>query len=294
MDATRAGASAGGEAPSATEADPAALVPPPDSLAAELDEGPVAGAASAGNGSGKPVDEQALDEFLATEALREMEREVSRVLASFKLNPFDVLGLPLTASPDDAVKQFRERSLLVHPDKVPAGLRERAQKAFQLLNAAKRDMEDPEKLASLNAALSKARALVTAERDELAQKQLLEFKRQHGSSVPAPAPKFSSTFEEEVAAKLKEVILEAEFRKRQLLKAAAQAESEVAASRERMAKEAEERLKEQKDWEEGREKRVSSWRDFNKKQLQKKRPLPFQNAPAASDARDVRPRLAPQ
>lgn len=70
-----------------------------------------------------------LNSFLREVASQEREEEVGRVLGkALKLDPFDVLQIPPTASAAEATKAFRRISLLVHPDKVGAELRESARK----------------------------------------------------------------------------------------------------------------------------------------------------------------------
>lgn len=43
---------------------------------------------------------------------------MERVLAAFKLNPYDVLEVPLEADEKEINKIYRKKSLLLHPDKV--------------------------------------------------------------------------------------------------------------------------------------------------------------------------------
>jgi len=40
-----------------------------------------------------------------------------RILWSFKLNPYEKLNLPFTATPEEVRRQYRKISLMVHPDK---------------------------------------------------------------------------------------------------------------------------------------------------------------------------------
>jgi len=59
-----------------------------------------------------------LDKVIAKDAsdfIRELE--VERIIRAFKLNPYDILDLPVGASENDVKKQYRKKSLLIHPDK---------------------------------------------------------------------------------------------------------------------------------------------------------------------------------
>lgn len=52
------------------------------------------------------------------------EDEIKRVLASFKLNPLDILDIPVDATLSDINKKYRSLSLLCHPDKCGAAIRD--------------------------------------------------------------------------------------------------------------------------------------------------------------------------
>ncbi len=43
--------------------------------------------------------------------------QVERIIAAFKLNPYDILDLPISSTESDIKKQYRKKSLLIHPDK---------------------------------------------------------------------------------------------------------------------------------------------------------------------------------
>lgn len=47
--------------------------------------------------------------------------EIDRILGAFRLNPYDVLEVPLEADDKEINKIFRKKSLLIHPDKVKHG-----------------------------------------------------------------------------------------------------------------------------------------------------------------------------
>jgi len=91
-----------------------------------------------------------LNEFLYDIGQLDREKEISRVLSEFKLNPLAVLGLPSEPSDTKVANVYKRLSLLCHPDKVKPELRERAQNAFTLLAAAKAALGDLEKRSALN------------------------------------------------------------------------------------------------------------------------------------------------
>lgn len=47
--------------------------------------------------------------------------EIDRILSAFRLNPYDVLEVPLEADDKEINKIYRKKSLLIHPDKVKHG-----------------------------------------------------------------------------------------------------------------------------------------------------------------------------
>ncbi|KAJ3623605.1 hypothetical protein Zmor_004414 [Zophobas morio] len=78
---------------------------------------------------------QTIREFSETEAALEVER----ILKAFKLNPWEQLGVDIDASTEEINKQYRKRSLLVHPDRCK---HPQAKIAFQLLATAKKEIEE--------------------------------------------------------------------------------------------------------------------------------------------------------
>ena len=88
--------------------------------------------------------------------MREVDREneVNRILGAFKLNPFEQLGLRFDATPEDAKRQYRKTSLMVHPDKCK---HPRATDAFEVLGIASKELGDEEKTRELLYILNLAR-----------------------------------------------------------------------------------------------------------------------------------------
>merc|ERR1719266_419476 len=246
------------------------------------------------------VNTQQLDDFLYETNQIQRERAINRVLTAFRLNALDVLDLPSEPTPSQIKKQYRKLSLLCHPDKCKPEFREKAQQAFTLLAASKAEWTEEDKREHLNKFITKAREKVTnrkldrwrklqkEKRKELMaavpQQQMLlnaEAKREAAAKLAAAfskvePPDFTkdTDFEMLVRAEVKELIIEREWKKRQLMKAAQREETIQAELRkeeeEKNANEAEEKKK----WEDGREKRINSWRNFmNKSKKKKKRKM---------------------
>jgi len=230
------------------------------------------------------------------------EKEIDRVLRSFHFDPFDVMATRTDALIADIKKEYRRLSLLCHPDKCKEAYKEKAQKAFAMLAKAKAELLEDDKRPAIDEVVIKARARIKGKKEMVNAKQRKE--REKARSARAQARKSlidGATFDAEqvrqdkeeeeqdklkvdvtldedfdglVKADVKELIIDREWKKRQMMKAA-QAEEE------RQQKEkadddivkAEEK-KRKEDWEEGRGGRVNSWRDFmTKGKKSKKRKL---------------------
>ncbi|ODN84312.1 hypothetical protein, variant [Cryptococcus amylolentus CBS 6039] len=170
------------------------------------------------------------------------ELEVERVLKAFKLNPYDILDLPLSATESDVKKQYRKKSLLIHPDKYK---HERGLEAFDFLKKAHDHLIDLDKRKDIDMIMTHARTQVL--------KTILGsgFSTNVADDDPRLA-NLSPPFEQQVRAKGREILVEDELARRRKTKLAyanegaekAKAEAEIA-SRKR-------KLEEQSKWEAGR------------------------------------------
>eukprot|EP00468_Gymnochlora_sp_CCMP2014_P012357 CAMPEP_0167754962 /NCGR_PEP_ID=MMETSP0110_2-20121227/8562_1 /TAXON_ID=629695 /ORGANISM="Gymnochlora sp., Strain CCMP2014" /LENGTH=350 /DNA_ID=CAMNT_0007640901 /DNA_START=1724 /DNA_END=2772 /DNA_ORIENTATION=- len=232
----------------------------------------------------------------------ERKLEIDRILNAFKLDPFTILDLPYNCTGSQIQKHYRKVSLRCHPDKVPQELRDRAEDAFSKLQAAKAALTKPKQRLQVNEMVDKAKRRVMKARADLKAKQEREAKLSQASKAPSrkltDAEKLlkilkrdkeeeeererqndilasggkdpvkeaekDPKFHEEVRAMVKEMMIEREWQKRQLHKAANQAEqrSHEEKKEKREAQKAVE--KKEENWQKGREKRVGSWRDFMK------------------------------
>lgn len=237
--------------------------------------------------------EVSVDDFLAEMNDFEREQEITRILSkAFRLNAYDVLNISSDATMSDVNKAFRTLSIQVHPDKVKAEWKERAQQAFARLTAAKGELADEAKKEALDAVVSEAKIRIeTKLAEQHAKKRMKATQEKSSESTDTSSSSSSSTatssssstssnsdantslstidrhsdeYEHSIRQEVRELLIEREWRKRQALKAAQQ--HEILAKKEKEQKELEKETKDkaQKEWEEGREDRVKSWRDFQK------------------------------
>jgi DnaJ family protein C protein 8 len=167
-------------------------------------------------------------------------------------------------------KQYRDLSLLVHPDKFSPEDRPEAEKAFTILTAAKNELLDEGKRGFLNELIKQAKEkVVTAKDAEFKaerKKEIADLKAKNPQAqIPEKAiPDWEKQagFEDATKQQLKELLIDREWRTRQLLKMAGQEEQIAAKVKEE--KDTEKKAKEQteQEWEANREKRVGSWRTF--------------------------------
>ncbi|GAA5843256.1 hypothetical protein JCM9279_002039 [Rhodotorula babjevae] len=211
-------------------------------------------------------DDKELDRIFNQEAsLVSREQEVLRVLAAFKLNPYEILDLDWMPSANvtdqDIQRQYRKKSLLIHPDKLkhPRGI-----EAFDLLKKAQVELGDSTKRKNLDETLKDARMLVLRElglpRETPDDHELLR-----------PPKMCDPDLKERVKRKAKEIIIDDELRKRRLQKMTMIAEGAEAKRQEDALVERKRKAEEKERWEETREDRVHDWRNFNKKKKKSKK-----------------------
>ncbi|EFP89300.1 uncharacterized protein PGTG_15479 [Puccinia graminis f. sp. tritici CRL 75-36-700-3] len=155
-------------------------------------------------------DAQEIENILkGEESLLTREQEVERVVAAFKLNPYEILDLDMTnptAITESVIrKTYRQKSLLIHPDKLshPRGV-----EAFDLLKKAEGFLLDPEKRKGLDETIKDARML-TLRRLNLPDSTPDEHEK---------LAKLVPSFQFRVGLKTKEIIIEEELRVRRARK----------------------------------------------------------------------------
>ena len=236
-----------------------------------------------------------VDALLRDLAALERTAEVSRITSAFKLNPIDILNVSHQATKDEIAKAYRAASLQVHPDKFPAGpARDKAQQAFTMLAAAKDELMDDAKREAIDALVDQARQRVftnhastdgrkkrkvtsdtapgaaAASSSSAAAAADSSSAAAASSSVSDDDPSTHPEFDLWVRNEMKEILIEREWRKRQLLKAAAAEEALAAEAKAKRAADKEARDADTKQWEDNRDSRINSWRNFQKGGLKSK------------------------
>ncbi|KAJ8072373.1 DnaJ sub C member 8 [Marasmius tenuissimus] len=150
------------------------------------------------------------------------------------------------------------RQTVIHPDKTP---HERAPEAFDLLKKAETELSDKTKREELDAIINQARMMV------LKALSLPTSTRSDDAALKNLDPSYKAR----LRAQSKELLIDEELRRRKAIKMnlaneglEARKKDEEVASRKR-------KVEEEKQWEEGREHRVDSWRSFANNSKKKKK-----------------------
>eukprot|EP00794_Sanderia_malayensis_P000255 gene255-876_t len=182
------------------------------------------------------------------------------------LNPYEVLQISPKASEEEIKKSYKKLSILVHPDK-NYEKKEMAQKAFEAVNSANKLLKDADQVKKIKHVLEEADATVQIKLKEKRK----EAKKLGIETIEEDTdPEKYCKFRRGVTAKL---FADYEIRRLQLEERTQserkrERDAEIAVEEETKAK------KEwQKNWDEGRNERVDSWRSFqtSKKKSEKKK-----------------------
>ena len=148
--------------------------------------------------------------------------------------------------PDSDIKlQYRKRSLLIHPDKTK---NPQAPDAFDRLKKAQTALLDEPQRKHLDECIADARMLLI---------------RKHKYSLDSPELK-TEAFLKEWRTKTIEVLVDAEARRRKQIKAKMQEEGREKRKEDEEIELRKRKRDDEKRWEETREGRIGSWRDFQK------------------------------
>lgn len=148
--------------------------------------------------------------------------------------------------PDSDIKiVYRKKSLLIHPDKTR---NTQAPEAFDRLKKAQTALLDEGQRKHLDECIADARQLLI---------------RKHKYTVDSEELK-SEDFKKEWRQKTIEVLVDAEARRRRQLKAQMQEEGREKAKEDAEIEERKRKREHEKSWEDTREQRIGSWRDFQK------------------------------
>ncbi|KAL6645823.1 hypothetical protein ACP70R_017431 [Stipagrostis hirtigluma subsp. patula] len=247
--------------------------------------------------SSEADEDQLFKSFLAEVSEAERDNEVTRILGCFKLNPFEHLKLSFDSSPDEVKKQYRKLSLLVHPDKCK---HPQAQEAFAVTTLHKishfiyssRGYVFGDKsgivVAAISPSLAKAQQLlldpqergyildqVAAAKEELRAKRKKELKKDSASKIKSQVDEQgggkyeeqferSDEFQKQLIIKVREILTEKEWRRRKMQMRISEEEGRLKKDEEETKEMWKRKREHEEKWEETRDQRVSSWRDFMK------------------------------
>ncbi|KAK5048892.1 hypothetical protein LTR84_005312 [Exophiala bonariae] len=173
------------------------------------------------------------------------DAEIDRILKAFRLDSYAVLDLQPGVPDSDIKIVYRKKSLLIHPDKTKNPL---APEAFDRLKKAQVALLDEKQRQHLDECIADARHLLI---------------RQHKYTVDSEELK-TEEFTVEWRKKTVEVLVEAEARRRRQMKAKMQEEGREKAKEDAEFDERKRKREHEKKWEDTREQRIGSWRDFQK------------------------------
>lgn len=203
------------------------------------------------------------DEDLTSD--KQIERLTKPGAKYLNLNPYEVLQLSPEATEDQIKKKFRQLSILIHPDKNP-DKKELAERAFEAVNEANRALKDSEQVKKAKLLLEEAAAMLEM---KLKEKRKEAKKLNPNAVVPEDnSPEAYFRLQRAITAKL---FADNEIRKHELVDRQQQEKK-----RERETElEEEDNTKRQKQmekqWDEGRNNRVTDWRSFQKNNEKKKK-----------------------
>ncbi|KAJ9115662.1 hypothetical protein QFC20_000989 [Naganishia adeliensis] len=187
----------------------------------------------------------------ASDFIRELE--VERIIRAFKLNPYDILDLPVGASDTEIKKQYRKKSLLIHPDKFKHA---RGLEAFDFLKKAEALLGDEKKRPDIDSVMAHARHLVIKD---------LVAPGVNPSTVKDDDPRLidlNPSLDLRIRNKSKEVFVEEELARRRAQKLQYANEGAEAAKKDAEVQDRKRKKEEEEAWEARRDERISSWRTF--------------------------------
>jgi DnaJ family protein C protein 8 len=173
------------------------------------------------------------------------DAEIDRILAVFKLNAYAVLNLTPGVPESDIKKTYRNKSLLIHPDKTD---NPKAPEAFDRLKKAQTTLMDEKLRAEMDEYIADARMLLMRER-----KLTADDEETRGEEF-AKAWRDKTTW----------VIMDEEKRKRRQMEAQMREEGREQRKQDEEAAERKRKREHEDAWEKSRDDRINSWRSFQK------------------------------
>ena len=175
------------------------------------------------------------------------DAEIERILSSFRLDAYAVLDLQPGVPESDIKLCYRKKSLLIHPDKTS---NPRAPDAFDRLKKAQTELMDEKHRTRLDEAIADARMLLIRE-----LKLTID-----DDEVKHP----NADFLKKWRLKTREVLMDDEHRRRRRQKAQLQEEGREQRRQEQEVEDRKRRREHDVQWEATREKRIDSWRSFQR------------------------------
>ena len=228
----------------------------------------------------------AVDSFLSELTVSERQSEIDRILSRVKLNALAIFDLTELPSVADVNKKYRTLSLAVHPDKVSNDLRERAERAFALVNAAKTKLTDEQSRSQIQRLIHEARQEVAAFKKDRRRQRIQQVKN-NLASISASRPLRSDSgddgaaeFERElrhlessdveadtdfaglVEVEMNERLIAGEWSRLQALKQTSAMDGEADRRRDEARADREEEHKAAERAQATQEDRIKSWRNF--------------------------------
>ncbi|KAJ5900518.1 J domain-containing protein spf31 [Penicillium subrubescens] len=191
------------------------------------------------------VDQDVFDSLEREASEFTKDAEIDRIRSAFSLDAYAVLDLQPGVTEKDIKVQYRKKSLLIHPDKTknPA-----APDAFDRLKKAQTALLDEKQRTYLDECIADARRLLI---------------REHKYTLDSPELQ-TEEFKVEWRKKAVHVLLEEEARRRRQAKARMQEEGREKRKEEEELEARKRKRDQDKAWEDTREERIGTWRDWQK------------------------------
>ncbi|RBR25894.1 uncharacterized protein FIESC28_01167 [Fusarium coffeatum] len=192
-------------------------------------------------------DKDALDALELEAKEFDKDAEIDRILKAFRLDAYAVLDLQPGVPDSDIKITYRKKSLLIHPDKTKNPL---APDAFDRLKKAQTELMDEKHRERLDEAIADARMLLMRENKWTPDSEELK----------------TEDFRKMWRVKARDVLIDAEHRRRRQMKAQLQEEGREQRRTDAELEERKRKRQHEQDWESTRDERISSWRSFQKGQ----------------------------
>ena len=194
------------------------------------------------------------------------EVQIARILPNdnyvwYNLNPFHVLDLPHTATPEDISRRFKALSLLLHPDKNQSlGDPERVQLAYDQVLAAKAILYDETKAHHVRQLVEQGMIRGRIEYDKQQQQPNVK----NGTTTTTGIRTTTTTLEECQRVAVQKLFAELEHTRRQVAKRERSFQQREQQQEDDVADKARQERKFDRQWrdEERVDKRIGNWRDF--------------------------------